>query len=277
MLAIWLQFAVPQHALSRFLGWWANCRITWIKNLIIRGFVKRYVVDMSDAQQEDPCAYVSFNAFFTRQLKSMARPICHGDHQYAMPADGRLVALGSWQSQAPRLCIKGHEQSLAALIAEPELPSGWQQGSYAVIYLAPKNYHRVHMPFAGKLLSMTYVPGKLFSVNEATVAHIPGLFARNERLICRFATEQGELLVVMVGAMIVASMVTKWAGVIAPGGKVVQQFDYHDQSITFVKGDEIGYFQLGSTVIVINQQQHLRPIAPINEAVCMGQCLWVSD
>lgn len=277
VLAIWLQFCLPQHALSRFLGWWANCRITWIKNLIIRRFVKRYEVDMNDAQLSDPCAFVSFNAFFTRHLKPAARPICAQSHHYAMPADGRLVAVGSWQSQSPQLLIKGHEQSLAALIAEPVLPAAWQQGSYAVIYLAPKNYHRVHMPFAGKLMSMAYVPGKLFSVNEATVAHIPGLFARNERLICRFATDQGELLVVMVGAMIVASIVTSWAGLIAPGGHGVQQFDYRDQSITLSKGEEIGYFQLGSTVIVINQNQHLNLITPINAAVCMGQSLWAND
>ncbi len=277
MFAIWRQFLVPQHGLSRFLGWWANCRVTWVKNLIILGFVKRYAVDMSDAEQSDPCAYVSFNAFFTRHLKSTVRPICQASNQYAMPADGRLVAAGVWHEQSPSLLIKGQEQVLSALIAESSLPADWQQGSYAVIYLAPKNYHRVHMPFAGTLTSMTFVPGRLFSVNEATAEHIPGLFTRNERLVCRFATEQGELIVVLVGAMIVASMVTRWAGIVAPGSKTPQRFDYSDQSIKLSKGEELGYFQLGSTVIVISQNKRLQLLAPINQAVSMGQCLWMGD
>ncbi len=274
MLAIWLQFLLPQHGLSRFLGWWANCRVVWIKNLIITQFVKSYGVDMQDAVQTDPLAYDSFNAFFTRTLKPQARPICAQADQYAMPADGRLVAAGAWQQQPPSLLIKGHQQTLAALLAEPSMPSDWYQGSYAVIYLAPKDYHRIHMPFAGKLLSMTFVPGRLFSVNEATAAHIPGLFARNERLICRFETEQGEMLVVMVGAMIVASMVTRWAGVIAPATKTLVRFDYRDQEISFQKGDELGYFQLGSTVILLTPHDGLQLQAFLGSDVKMGQCLW---
>lgn len=274
MLAIWIQYFLPQRILSSCLAAFANCRIGWVKNAIINCFASYYRVDMQDARLTNLSDYPSFNAFFTRALRADARPVCLLPQQYAMPADGKLVAAGSWQQNAPNLLIKNHRQSLVGLMAESALPESWTNGSYAVVYLSPRDYHRVHMPFDGSLLSMTFVPGRLFSVNESTVAAIPDLFSLNERLICRFATEQGELIVIWVGAMIVGSMVTRWCGVVAPGSSQPQTFDYAHQPLLFRKGEELGYFQLGSTVVVLTPGVELSLGAAVGQEVKMGQCLW---
>lgn len=246
------QYAVPQHLLSRFVGWLAESRIPFIKNTFIRNFATRYRVDMSEAVQENPLAYENFNAFFTRALKPGARPIDVTSDGIACPADGAISQHGDIQGDL-LFQAKGHYFSLLELLGgDAERAQPFRDGKFATVYLSPRDYHRVHMPITGTLREMIYVPGDLFSVNTRTAANVPRLFARNERVVAIFDTELGPLAVVLVGAMIVASIETVWAGIVAPMARQVRVTDYRHapQPIVLEKGAELGRFRLGSTVIL---------------------------
>ena len=247
-----LQYFIPQHALSRAAGWLANTSISWIKDPFTRWFAERYQVNMSEALEEDPCAYPSFNAFFTRALKPGVRPIDDDAGSIVCPADGAISQLGDI-NMGRVFQAKGQDYSLVELLggnADDAAP--FQGGKFATVYLSPKDYHRVHMPLGGKLTRMVHVPGDLFSVNEATADNVPRLFSRNERVVCFFDTDAGPMALVLVGAMIVASIETVWAGQVTPYRRCVVRTDYVDQQpVVLDKGDEMGRFKLGSTAIVV--------------------------
>lgn len=242
------QYLIPQHGLSRLVGWFASSKIPAIKNTFITKFAKKYQVNMSEAKQEDLNAYASFNDFFTRELKDGARPI--SDTAIVSPADGAVSQLG--KIELGRVFqAKGRDFSVTELLGgDSERAEPFLNGDFATIYLSPKDYHRVHMPCAGTLTETVYVPGDLFSVNPTTAQGVDGLFARNERLVCMFDTEYGPMAMVLVGAMIVAGIETVWSGQVCPLPKQAQVQDYTQGTIKLEKGAEMGRFKLGSTVVL---------------------------
>ena len=246
------QYLVPQHLLSRLIGRIAASEAPWLKNSFIKWFVRRYNVDMSEALDSDPLSYASFNAFFTRGLRDGARPLDASPHGVVSPADGVVSQAGRIEN-GRILQAKGQWYSALELIGgDQQIAAQFSDGEFATIYLSPRDYHRVHMPVAGKLQRMIYVPGDLFSVNQATAENVPRLFARNERLICLFDTACGPVAVILVGAMIVAAIETVWAGQIAPP---VARGSVRNESPTapveLAKGAEMGRFKLGSTVVLL--------------------------
>ena len=254
-LFVILQKLVPQHLLSRVVGRVAESGS--LKKPFIRWFVTRYSVDMSDAQEQDPLAYENFNSFFTRALKAGARPLAEGINDalpVLCPADGAISQLGEITEHG-LLQAKGRYYTAADLLASDHDAADFDGGSFATVYLSPKDYHRVHMPVAGKLTKMSYVPGDLYSVNQQTAEGVPNLFARNERLVCLFDTELGPMAIVLVGAMIVAGIETVWAGRVCPGRDrhevQITQYDATVPAIELAAGAEIGRFYLGSTAIVL--------------------------
>lgn len=253
-LFIVFQYLLPHHALSRLTGRFAETRNARLKNLFIRWFIARYRVDMSEAQVEDPAQYENFNAFFTRALKPGLRPLPEDPLAIASPADGAISAIGAIEADTV-FQAKGKAFSLGALLGGHDaLAERFRHGSFTTVYLSPRDYHRVHMPLAGTLEEMRYVPGKLFSVNQVTAENIDSLFARNERVVCFFETTRGPMAVILVGAMIVAGIETVFAGQIcpAPGGQASSS-DYRNTGtrITLQRGAELGRFKLGSTAIVL--------------------------
>ena len=252
-LFILLQHLVPQHLLSRLAGKLADCQWSVIKAPFIRWFIRRYQVDMSQALDPDPSAYASFNAFFTRALRADARPL-HGDDRTAVsPVDGIVSQLGPVRDGL-LLQAKGHRFSLQAILGgDSALAEEFDAGCFATISLSPSHYHRVHMPLPGTLREMTYVPGKLFSVNQLTAERVDNLFARNERLVCVFDTDHGPMALILVGAMIVGSVDTTWAGQVCPAPHRLRKTDYRQQSpaVQIARGAEMGRFKLGSTVIAV--------------------------
>lgn len=253
-LFIAFQYLIPQHLLSRFCICIAENKQTWFKNRLISWFIKQYDVDMSIAEQPDASQYRHFNDFFTRPLAAGQRPIDTAEKTLISPADGCISQIGAIE-RGRIFQAKGQEYSLLELVGgNNELAKPFLNGHFATVYLSPKDYHRVHCPLAGKLTAMVHVPGDLFSVNETTAENVPRLFARNERVVCFFETEQGAMAVVLVGAMIVASIETPWAGLVTPVKKQIRQWNYQDNDsneLLFAKGDEIGRFKLGSTAIVL--------------------------
>lgn len=247
------QYVTPQLAVSRLAGRLAdNDRSPALKNRVIKWFIGRYGVDMSEAAESDPEAYPSFNAFFTRALKPGLRPLAEGEKTLVSPVDGAISQLG--QVTGDRVFqAKGQSFSLSELLGGDELTTeSFSGGEFATIYLSPKDYHRIHMPVAGTLRQMIHIPGKLFSVNPVTAENVPNLFARNERVACIFDTDAGPMAMVLVGAMIVGSVETRWAGVVAPGSKEVTSTRYQgEQALEFAKGEEMGRFRLGSTVVLV--------------------------
>lgn len=242
------QKILPQAFLSRLAGRLANCENPAIKNKLISLAIKRFKIDLSDALIEDPKAYTSFNAFFTRRLKPQARPIDQNDHSIVSPADGKITQAGEI-THGRLIQAKDKTFSLKALTANTHTAD---YTDFAVIYLSPSDYHRVHMPLDGQLTRMIYIPGKLFSVSELTAENIDDIFAKNERLICYFDTVIGEIAVIFVGAMLVAGIETAWHKLVAPNYyNKVTHFDYKDQNLHFNKGDEIGLFNFGSTIITL--------------------------
>lgn len=246
------QYLLPHHLLSRLTGRLAESRITWLKNALISQFIKHFKVDMSEAEQPDPKAYPHFNAFFTRPLKADARSIDNNPKTLASPADGAISEFGSLQ-HGRVLQAKGIHYSLTRLLGgDTEKAKPFMGGSFATIYLSPKDYHRVHMPLDASLQQTLYVPGRLFSVNQATANHVPGLFARNERLVCFFDTPAGPMAMILVGAMIVAGIETVWDGQVTPPVREVKLKNFADpETLVFAKGQEMGRFKLGSTVIMV--------------------------
>src|SRR6056300_1260836 len=278
-LFVTLQKLVPQHLLSRVVGRVAESGR--LKKPFIRWFVKRYSVDMSDAQEQDPLAYENFNAFFTRALKAGARPFAEGINDalpILCPADGAISQLGEINEHG-LLQAKGRYYTVADLLASNQDAADFDGGSFATVYLSPKDYHRVHMPVAGKLTKMSYIPGDWYSVNKQTAEGVPNLFARNERLVCLFDTELGPMAVVLVGAMIVAGIETVWAGRVCPGRDrhkdQVTQYEATVPAIEFAAGAEIGRFYLGSTAIVLFGHAAVELIGKLaaDSPVRMGQLL----
>jgi phosphatidylserine decarboxylase len=251
-LFIILQHLLPQQLLSRVTGWLAASEIEWMKNLLIRAFAGHFKVDMTEAAEPELETYPSFNAFFTRPLRADARPIDSGENTICCPADGAISQLGAI-TQGRLFQAKGKDFSAAELLGDAERASEFENGQFATIYLSPRDYHRVHMPMAGKLAAQTYIPGKLFSVNQVTAENVEGLFARNERLVCYFDTDAGPMAMVLVGAMIVAGIETVWSGQVAPPPRNPQTINYKRKpgAVKLARGEEMGRFMLGSTVILL--------------------------
>ncbi len=254
MLFALLQLILPHHLLSRLVGYLARSEVGFIKNTFIKVFLNSFDINMAEAAQQDPYAYNNFNAFFTRALKPDARPICAEENAVVSPADGAISQLGRIVG-SDLLQAKGRHFSLYELLGgDSALAQEFVNGDFATVYLSPKDYHRVHMPFTGTLREMIYVPGRLFSVNQATTRQIADLFARNERAICVFDTAHGPMVVILVGAMIVAGIETVFAGQVTPLARTVQRTRYQLDSrgpITLNTGDELGRFYLGSTAILL--------------------------
>ena len=249
-LAVLLQYLLPKQALTVFAGKIAGARCgSWTARLI-EWFVGRYKVNMTEAANPDIHSYATFNDFFTRALKSDARPLASAD--YVCPVDGAISQFGAIKNNQ-LFQAKGHNYSTTALVGgDADLAAQFQDGSFATIYLSPRDYHRIHMPCDGRLTRMIYVPGDLFSVNPVTARGVPGLFARNERVVCVFDSEHGPFVLTLVGATIVGSMATVWHGLVnPPRSKEVREWRYDDQTIELKKGDEMGRFLLGSTVVLL--------------------------
>ena len=269
------QYIAPQKLLSRLAGRLANTRIVWIKKTFINWFIKRYGVDMSIAADPNPDSYPNFNTFFTRPLAPGQRPISDDNHHIVCPADGAISQID--KIEGGRIFqAKGHYFTLDELLGgDAALARSFHGGSFTTIYLSPKDYHRVHMPYTGSLTTMIHVPGKLFSVNTITTARIPGLFARNERVVCVFDTEIGPMAVIMVGAMLVASIETVWAGQVTPVKNRIQTVYYgnNQPTINLKKGEEIGRFTMGSTAIVLFPENTVtwEPSLRAQSPVLMGQ------
>ena len=250
-LFVLLQHVLPKQALTAFAGTMASVKGGQLTTTVIRWFVGRYGVNMAEAANADLASYPTFNEFFTRPLKPGARPLAQAD--LVCPVDGAISQVGPIDADQI-FQAKGHHYSTRALVGgDALLASQFQDGHFATIYLSPKDYHRIHMPCDGRLTRMIYVPGELFSVNPATARGVPGLFARNERVVCVFETdEHGPFVLTLVGATIVGSMATVWHGVVnPPRSKEVREWRYTDQSIVLKKGDEMGRFLLGSTVVML--------------------------
>ena len=241
---------LPQHLLAAGMYRLARARTPWLKNLLIRQIGRRYGIDTQEAEQPDATAYPSFNAFFTRALKPDTRPLAEG--MLMSPADGKVSQIGPIDGVS-LLQAKGHRFDLLALLAgDRSMAASFQDGLFATIYLSPRDYHRVHIPFAGTLESMGFVPGDLFSVSEATTQLVPGLFARNERVICYFQTDLGPMAVILVGAIFVGSIETVWHGEVRERRGQPTRWVYQGaQRRHFAAGEEIGRFNMGSTVIVL--------------------------
>ncbi len=254
-----LQYITPQHALSRAAGWLANQRTDWVKNTFIEWFTKRYGVDMSEALEENPRAYENFNAFFTRALKPDARPVDNATDSVVCPADGAISQLGAIED-GRIFQAKGQMYTTQELLGGDEaLAREFDGGQFATVYLSPKDYHRVHMPYSGTLRTTVAVPGDLFSVNNATANQVPRLFSRNERLVAIFDTDVGPMAVVLVGAMIVAGIETVWGGEVAPIKRRIQTQDFRPQApIELDKGEEMGRFKLGSTAVILFGKDRVR-------------------
>ncbi|MBL4583275.1 MAG: phosphatidylserine decarboxylase [Pseudomonadales bacterium] len=252
-LFIFLQYLVPQHLVSRIAGVLTQSRIPWLKSYLINKAIKTFHVNMSEAADPNPQNYPTFNAFFTRALADGARPVDEAPSSVVSPADGQISQMGNIE-QGQLLQAKGKSFSLNQLLGDDTaLTEAFSDGCFMTVYLSPKDYHRVHMPWAGTLQAMTYVPGALFSVNQTTSEQVDGLFARNERVVCSFETDIGPMVVILVGAMIVGSIETVWAGQIAPPKRQLTRVNYKQppQPVTLEKGAELGCFKMGSTAIVL--------------------------
>ncbi|WP_151702863.1 archaetidylserine decarboxylase [Nitrincola alkalilacustris] len=280
-LFILLQHIAPQHLISRLAGRVAECDAPWFKNRFINWFIKRYRVNMSEAIHENAEDYPSFNAFFTRSLKPGIRPVDPDTHSITSPADGAISQLG--QIEHGRIFqAKGRSYGLTTLLGGCEERAAlFTNGSFATIYLSPRDYHRVHMPFTGTLRESIYVPGDLYSVNQTTAEEVENLFARNERLVAIFDTELGPMAMVMVGAMIVAGIETVWQGAVAPLPRkplVLDDFTGRKNPVSLEKGEEMGRFHLGSTVVLlfgagaVNWHEQLTAGSPLQLGKAIAHC-----
>ena len=256
-LAVLPQYLLPKGALTSFAGRVAGARGGALTTRLIRWFVGRYDVNMAEAQDPEIGNYSSFNEFFTRALRPDARPLAAAD--YVCPVDGRISQFGAIDDDQI-FQAKGHNFTTTALVGgDAELAARFRHGSFANLYLSPKDYHRIHMPCDGRLTRMIYIPGALFSVNPTTARGIPGLFARNERVVCVFESEQGPFVMTLVGATIVGSMATVWHGVVnAPRAPALCEWNYEGRDITLKKGEEMGRFLLGSTVVMLFPKDRLQ-------------------
>ncbi len=275
-----LQYILPQRLITWLMGKLARSEQPWLKNNFILSFKQRYKIDLSEALVSEATEHACFNDFFTRQLKPEARPIDSQTGSVVSVADGEISQFGSIDHDT-LIQAKAQHFTLNALLGNDKLLSEkFLGGHFMTTYLSPKDYHRVHMPETGTLKKMTYVPGKLFSVNHATARHVPNLFARNERLICEFDNGQHTFVVILVGAMIVASIKVPWHGLIREGyghKKQMQTWDYKEasQAITLQKGEEMGQFLLGSTTVCLWQKDAIQFDSTITceQAIKMGESI----
>lgn len=249
-LAVLPQYLIPKQALTMLMGRLASAQAGKLTTAVIRWFINRYQVNMQEAANPDPAAYRTFNEFFTRPLREGARPL--SDSPWICPVDGAVSQLGAIEGDQI-FQAKGHRYSSQALLGgDPAMARQFDNGHFATIYLSPRDYHRIHMPCKGRLLRMIYVPGDLFSVNPTTARGVPGLFARNERVVCLFEGESGPFAMVLVGATIVGSMATVWHGMVNPPRTAEpREWSYADQQIVLEQGQEMGRFLLGSTVVLL--------------------------
>jgi phosphatidylserine decarboxylase len=277
-LAVGAQYLLPKRPLTQLAGAAARARLGGATHAAIRRFIARYGVDMAEAAEPRVAHYASFNDFFTRALRPGARPLAPAD--YVCPVDGAISQFGPIE-RGQIFQAKGHHYSASALLAgDAALAAEFERGQFATLYLSPRDYHRIHMPCAGRLQRMVYVPGELFSVNPVTARGVPGLFARNERVVCVFDTARGPFVLVLVGATIVGSMATVWHGVVNPPRPgQVRRFDYAGQQIELAQGAEMGRFLLGSTVVLLWPHGTLRfnpdwaPGGPVRMGQAMGRAL----
>jgi len=276
-LFVGLQYLLPHHFLSSLM--YRITRVQWpgFKDLLIRQVIRLYNVDMEGALESDAKKYRSFNDFFTRALKPDTRPVAEAEEAIASPADGTLSQAGDIED-AYLFQAKGHDYSLLELLGgDIEWSRRFDEGSFATIYLSPRDYHRVHMPFSGTLKKMIHVPGRLFSVNDTTTRQVPNLFARNERVVSLFETEAGPMAVILVGAIFVSSIETVWAGTITPASQQVRTWGYPPEQPTepvlLEKGEEMGRFNMGSTVILLfgkDAMDWMEELSP-GQAVYVGE------
>jgi len=265
-----LQYLLPQHLLSKLMFRFARIENVWIKDSFTRWFINKHQVNLAEAESDSISDYAHFNDFFTRALKPQARPI--SESEIISPVDGVVSQAGKIKD-SQILQAKDHHFSLSQLLAG-ESTEKIENGYFATIYLAPKDYHRIHMPIDGQLVSMRYIPGNLFSVNQKTIQKVNGVFARNERLVCLFDTVFGRVVFVLVGAIFVGSMETSWQGQITPPyGKMVKVFDYKEKEFELSKGDELGRFNMGSTVIMILPETAPALKLQLGHKLKMGQSL----
>ena len=270
-LSIFFQHCLPKQALTEFGAHIANARAGRYTTALISWFVKKYNVNMAEAFNPDIASYASFNDFFTRPLNPTVRPIA--DLDFVCPVDGAISQIGAIQHNQI-FQAKGHYFSTTDLVGgDAQLAAKFVDGQFANIYLSPKDYHRIHMPCDGRLARMIYIPGKLFSVNPTTARGVRNLFARNERVVCVFESDHGPFVLILVGATIVGSMATVWHGVVnPPRTKEVREWDYMSHDISLNKGDEMGRFLLGSTVVLLFPKNRItfNPAWKANDAVRMG-------
>jgi len=275
-LSVLPQYLLPKRGLTQFAGRVARAQGGRATTRLIRWFVGKYGVDMSEAENPDIASYASFNDFFGRPLKPGVRPLADAD--FISPVDGAISQFGAIDDHHI-LQAKGHRFTTTQLLAgDAALADRFRHGSFANLYLSPKDYHRLHMPCAGRLQRMIYVPGALFSVNPTTARGVPGLFARNERVVCVFDSEtHGRFVMVLVGATIVGSMATTWHGVVNPRRTgVIAEWEYADRTIALEQGEEMGRFLLGSTVIMLFEKDVIdfnadwRPEGPVRLGEAMG-------
>jgi phosphatidylserine decarboxylase len=274
----WPSYLLPHHALSRIMHAITRSNIHWWKTAFTRWFVKQFKVDMGLALEPNLDSYPSFNAFFTRALRADARPIVADDNHWACPVDGAVSQLGTIEN-GRIFQAKGRDYTLLELLGnDSEKARLFEDGRFATLYLSPRDYHRIHIPCDGRLTAMSHIPGRLFSVSPSTARAVPRLFARNERVVAYFDTDAGPLAMVMVGAIFVASIETVWAGeVTPPAGQQIRHWDYDskDPAYHFQKGDEIGRFNMGSTVILLTAKDAIHWLDDIQAAtsIQMGQAL----
>ena len=273
-LAVLLQYLLPKQALTIFAGKVANTKGGAMTARLIKWFVGRYKVNMAEAANPDIKSYATFNDFFTRALRSDARPLAKA--AFICPVDGAISQFGAIKNDQ-LFQAKGHTYSTTALVGgDSVLAAQFQQGEFATLYLSPKDYHRIHMPCDGRLTRMIYVPGDLFSVNPVTARGVPGLFARNERVVCVFETERGPFVLTLVGATIVGSMATVWHGLVnTPRSRDIREWTYDKEQILLKQGDEMGRFLLGSTVVMLFPKNALQfnPQWAAAQAVRMGEVM----
>ena len=273
-LAVLPQYLLPKKLLTQLAGRLAGARLGGFTTWVVKRFIQRYGVNMAEAAQPDPAAYASFNDFFTRALRPGARPLA--DAPLLCPVDGAISQFGPIRGDQV-FQAKGHAYSTTALLGgDAALAEQFQDGHFATLYLSPRDYHRIHMPCAGRLQRMVHVPGELFSVNPTTARGVPGLFARNERVVCLFEGSDGPFVLVLVGATIVGSMATPWHGVVNPPRPgQVRRWDYQDQAIELAQGEEMGRFLLGSTVVMLFPKGPLafNPAWQPGSAIRMGEAM----
>jgi len=274
-MKLWQQNLIPQHLLSNLAGKLASAKLGCLTRFAIKKFIARYHVNMSEAKISDYTQFATFNDFFTRELKDGARMMSAENNTIISPVDGCISEIGTIEKDQ-LLQAKGAYYSVRDLCGGDDVSTHFENGSFLTAYLSPKDYHRFHMPIVGVLKKMIYVPGKLFSVNQSSVKNVPGLFARNERVISIFETEIGKVALIAVGAMIVGSMSMNWHGIVAPQKKrAIQTWNYDHQKIILNRGDEVGHFRLGSTVILLCEKNKIQwdSLLKSNDPLKLGQVI----